>query len=115
MKTAVDKLKQTILLLLLVNDVTLTVRHFIKRVSVGKAKLSSSFLTSTDRFTAQNLARSFLTRHRGFGVDKKGHSWTAAWTLNQPKIGSALGQISRVLTLGAQAEFLGRPQPNFDP
>ena len=33
-------------------------------------------------------------------VDKKGHSWTAAWTLNQPKIGSAaLGQqISGVLT-----------------
>ena len=73
---------------------------------MGKAKLSfsSSFLNSTDRFTGQNqasFARSLgITEGLGM-VDKKGHSWTAAWTLNQPKIGSAaLGQqqISGVLT-----------------
>ena len=73
---------------------------------MGKAKLSFSssfFLNSTDRFTGQNqasLARSLgITEGLGM-VDKKGHSWTAAWTLNQPKIGSALGQqqISGVLT-----------------
>ena len=50
----------------------------------------------TEETDLRRKTNSEFGHHGGFefGVDKKGHSWTAAWTLNQPKIGSALGQIS---------------------